>query len=61
MPYPNDGLEPASDIVWIGDRSARDILEVSLDASWREIQTSYRRLVRRWHPDKPDGDAARFR
>jgi hypothetical protein len=63
-PYPNGSgecLPPSGTVVRGDDRWAREILEVSPDASWPEIQASYRRLEERWerwHPDHPD-DAAR--
>ncbi len=43
------------------DRTAEslDVLGLEPGAAWPEIQTSYRRLAARHHPDK-GGDAARF-
>lgn len=35
----------------------RAVLQVSADASWQEIQASYRRLARQCHPDRT-GDAS---
>jgi len=32
--------------------AARDVLELPEQATTREIKASYRRLVRKWHPDK---------
>jgi hypothetical protein len=75
MPYPNDGLDgkpfpngsgeclpPSGTVVRGDDRWAREILGVSPDASWPEIQASYRRLeerLHRRHLDHPGGDAER--
>jgi hypothetical protein len=73
MPFPNDGLPdvfpgygvpfntPAARTVFVDGQSAHALLEVQRDADWHTIESSYRRLVKRWHPDNPDGDAARFR
>jgi curved DNA-binding protein CbpA len=46
MNYPSPAPEKKSQINYY------DILEVSLDASEKEIRDSYRRLVMIWHPDR---------
>jgi preprotein translocase subunit Sec63 len=35
---------------------ARKLLELDERATMDEIKSNYRRLLRRWHPDKCDGD-----
>jgi len=41
---------------------AREILGLDLKASRKEIRTAYRRLARRWHPDRaPAGEEAEHR
>ena len=43
-------------------KEAREILELGLTATRQEIRAAYRRLARRWHPDRaPLGEEARFR
>lgn len=37
-----------------------DVLEVSNDATPTEIKNAYRKLVKKFHPDKPKGDAEMF-
>lgn len=37
------------------------VLHVAQDASAAEIRRAYRRLATSLHPDKPGGDAAKFR
>lgn len=37
------------------------LLEVDATTAEADIKKSYRRLALRWHPDKPGGDADRFR
>jgi curved DNA-binding protein CbpA len=37
-----------------------DVLDVSNDATPSEIKKAYRILVKKYHPDKPDGDAEMF-
>ena len=39
---------------------AREILEISADATSAELKTSYRALCRRYHPDRFAGDPERF-
>lgn len=53
------GLDAAK--VEVGDDSPHGILGVSKSASWDEIKTAYRSLVMQHHPDRPNGDAAKFR
>lgn len=38
-----------------------DILEVSKSASQDEIKRGFRKLAHKYHPDKPDGDEAKFK
>ncbi len=41
---------------------AREILELGLKASRREIKAAYRRAARRWHPDRaPQGGEPEYR
>ena len=40
---------------------ALKVMELDADASDREIRRQWRKLALRWHPDRPDGDAAKFR
>ena len=43
-------------------KEAREILELGLTATRQEIRAAYRRLARRWHPDRaPLGEEVRFR
>ncbi len=35
-----------------GFRSAHEILGVSTDATWEEIQTAYKEKIKQYHPDK---------
>jgi hypothetical protein len=42
-----------------GDRSAYDVLGLEPDADLDEIDRAYRRLIKRYHPDRTGGDAAR--
>ncbi len=43
-------------------KEAREILELGTTASRQEIKKAYRRLARRWHPDRaPAGQEAAFR
>jgi curved DNA-binding protein CbpA len=43
-------------------KEAREILELGLTANRQEIKAAYRRLARRWHPDRaPAGEEAAFR
>src|SRR6476469_1033434 len=42
-----------------GDRSAYDILGLEPDADLHEIDRAYKRLIKRHHPDRSGGDAAR--
>jgi curved DNA-binding protein CbpA len=37
-----------------------DTLDIKPGATRKEIRDAYRRLAKRWHPDKPSGDAAAF-
>ncbi|MBT1443741.1 J domain-containing protein [Shewanella sp. JM162201] len=37
------------------------VLELDISASDREIRRQWRKLALKWHPDRPEGDAARFR
>lgn len=40
---------------------ALQVMELEGDASERDIRRQWRKLALRWHPDRPNGDAARFR
>ncbi|KFZ37379.1 molecular chaperone DnaJ [Shewanella mangrovi] len=40
---------------------ALKVMELELDASDRDIRRQWRKLALRWHPDRPDGDAVKFR
>ncbi|MDF0533208.1 DNA-J related domain-containing protein [Shewanella sp. A32] len=40
---------------------ALQIMDLNRDASERDIRRQWRKLALRWHPDRPDGDAAKFR
>ncbi|MGR5068988.1 DNA-J related domain-containing protein [Vibrio alfacsensis] len=52
------GGESASDI----DRSkALGLFELNKDASTGDIRKQWRKLALRWHPDRENGDAERFR
>jgi hypothetical protein len=42
-----------------GDRSAYDVLGLEPDADLGEIDRAYKRLIKRYHPDRSGGDAAR--
>ena len=42
-----------------GDRSAYDVLGLEPDADLHEIDRAYKRLIKRHHPDRSGGDAAR--
>ncbi len=43
-------------------QEAREILELGLRATRREIKAAYRRAARRWHPDRaPAGGEAEYR
>ncbi|ARF09384.1 DnaJ domain protein [Indivirus ILV1] len=37
-----------------------DVLDVQQDCDTKEIKNAYRNLVKKFHPDKPDGDAEMF-
>lgn len=37
------------------------VFELDESASARDIRKQWRRLALKWHPDRPDGDATRFR
>ncbi len=37
-----------------------DVLDVQQDCEIKEIKNAYRNLVKKFHPDKPDGDAEMF-
>lgn len=41
--------------------NALRVFELDESATAREIRKQWRRLALKWHPDRPDGDAARFR
>ena len=38
-----------------------NILGVDKNASQEDIQKAFRKLAHKYHPDKKDGDAARFK
>lgn len=40
---------------------ALSVFELDESATARDIRKQWRRLALKWHPDRPDGDAARFR
>lgn len=40
--------------------SMYEALGVAPDATTKEIKAAYRRLAQEYHPDRPDGDAAKF-
>jgi DnaJ-class molecular chaperone len=41
---------------------ARELLGLELKATKKEIKAAYRRVARRWHPDRaPGGEEARYR
>jgi hypothetical protein len=42
-----------------GDGSAYAALGLEPDADWADIDRAYKRLIKRYHPDREDGDAAR--
>ena len=37
------------------------VFELDESATPRDIRKQWRRLALKWHPDRPEGDAARFR
>lgn len=37
------------------------VFELDLDATNREVRHRWRKLALKWHPDRPDGNAAQFR
>lgn len=41
--------------------NALRVFELDESATVRDIRKQWRRLALKWHPDRPDGDAARFR
>lgn len=41
--------------------NALRVFELDESATARDIRKQWRRLALKWHPDRPDGDAARFR
>ncbi len=43
-----------------GGRSWREVLGVSADATWPDVQAAYRRRRREAHPDSRDGNSAAF-
>ena len=51
-PPPEDDFEPASSAAPDRLSEARRILEVHADADAEEIREAYRRLCRRYHPDR---------
>ncbi len=40
---------------------ALEIFELDASATARDIRKQWRRLALKWHPDRPEGDASRFR
>jgi hypothetical protein len=51
-----------SDVVLDMDRAkALSLFKLPVDAEASEIRRRWRRLAMRWHPDRENGDAARFR
>lgn len=50
--YERMGWEEAQKVIYGQDKTPRQILGVGLNASWVEIQASYRKLVMEWHPDR---------
>ncbi|MFT5704773.1 MAG: DnaJ-domain-containing protein 1 [Shewanella sp.] len=40
---------------------ALKVFKLDLDATDKEIRRRWRKLALKWHPDRPDGDAAQFR
>lgn len=40
---------------------ALKVFELNLDATNREVRRRWRKLALKWHPDRPDGNAAQFR
>lgn len=42
-----------------GERSAYDVLGLEPGAEREEVERSYRRLIKIYHPDRPDGDRAK--
>ena len=41
-------------------RGPRAVLGLAPDATLDDAKAAYKRLARRWHPDRPDGDARRM-
>ncbi|RTR40092.1 molecular chaperone DnaJ [Shewanella canadensis] len=37
------------------------VFELDMNATDREVRRQWRKLALKWHPDRPDGDAAQFR
>ncbi|GGI68267.1 molecular chaperone DnaJ [Shewanella hanedai] len=40
---------------------ALKVFDLNLDATDREVRRRWRKLALKWHPDRPDGNAAQFR
>ncbi|MGI2259014.1 DNA-J related domain-containing protein [Shewanella sp. GXUN23E] len=52
------GMQPISSMHKI---KALQLLGLDVGASSRDIRRQWKRLALKWHPDRPNGDAARFR
>lgn len=43
-----------------GSTNAYRTLELDDGASYKEVKASYKRLARKWHPDRPTGNHEKF-
>ncbi len=51
----------ASSEITLDRRQALSVLGLDENASDRDIRRSWRKMALKWHPDRPEGDAAVFR
>ena len=65
-PFPRSVLRPGlrlcgCRLLSASSSTPHDVLGLAADAAEKDVQEAYLSLAKRWHPDKPDGCAARFR